>query len=532
MRIDFDNIGERGIITDKPDYELDLGVWSDGRNVRFQNGVAIKMKGHSDAFSATASISISAMFSLALANNANTYWAYASKDKVYATDGASHLDVSHADYSATADINWTGGVFGGIGILNNGVNVPMQWGDDSEGPSLTKTLKPLENWSSTSSTTCRFIRPFKNYLVAGDINENGNRNPRLLHWSHPAPFGTIPSSWDYADTTKDAGRYEFSETNDFLVDCMALNDVNIIYKEHSTWGMQFIGAPSIFRFYQIFSDLGALSRRCSAVFSGSNHAVFGHNDIYIHNGQTLQSIAEKRIKDWVYNQIDQDTYVRSFVVPYYVENEIWFCFPQSGSAYPNLAMVWNYLENTTTIRELDNISHIDLGIIPTTGVTWSGSSETWDTKSGSWDSVSFNPTLKRLLGTKPSSKKIFQLDSTEQEDGSNMTSYVTRLGLNLSRINQLRGQLKNDTDNYKTVYNVFPRIKGTEGGVLNVYIGTQLTPCGTVTWSTAKPFTIGTSTKIDILTSGRLIGIKFQSTTNISWTLNGFGVEVDVMGDQ
>ncbi len=532
MRIDFDNIGERGIITDIPDYDLDNNVWSDGRNVRFQNGIALKMKGHADAFSATASISISAMFSMSLVTDANNFWAYASKSKIYGTDGNTHSDISHATYSATADVNWTGGVFGGIGILNNGENVPFQWGDDSAGPSISKTIKPLENWSSTSSTTCRFIRPFKNYLIAGDIKKNGIRNPRELRWSHPAPFGTVPSSWDFADPTKDAGRYEFAETNDFLIDCMQLNDINIVYKEHSTWGMQFIGAPSIFRLFQIFPDLGALTRRCSAIFSGNNHAVFGHNDIYMHNGQSLQSIAEKRIKDWIYNQIDSTKYVRSFVVPYYVENEIWFCFPQSGSEYPNLAMVWNYRENTTTIRDLDNISHMMQGLIPDANTTWDGDSGTWDSDTTAWDQTSFNPTLTRLVGTKPSSKKLFQFDTTEQEDGSNMTAYITRLGLNLSRVNKFKGKLKNDTDSYKSIYRLFPRVTGTEGGVLNCYVGTQLVPDGTVTWTPAKAFTIGTSTHIDVLVTGRLIGVKFESTTNISWKLLGFGIDFQVMGDQ
>jgi hypothetical protein len=53
----------------------------------------------------------------------------------------------------------------------------------------------------------------------------------------------------------------------------------------------------------------------------------------------------------------------------------------------------------------------------------------------------------------------------------------------------------------------------------------------TISWGTAKTFTIGTSEAIDVHVSGRMHAIKFESDTDIEWNLSGYDVEVRHIGN-
>lgn len=529
----FDNVGAMGIIKDIPAHELPPEAWSNGQNIRVHNGKVEKFKGHLLTYaSSTASNSIvtTPYFAMPVPTGAAYYWLYAGLSTIGATDGDVHTAISTVSYSAQETQLWNGGVIGGIAVLTNGVNVPLQWGDSSAGPSMTKKVKPLEAWSSTSSVTCRFMRPFKNYLVAGDITEGGVRQPRLVWWSHAADTGNVPQSWDYTDPSKDAGRNELAETPDFLIDCLPLHDVNIVYKEHSTWGMQYIGGNFVFRFYRILPDIGMLARNCASTFLGRNHAVMGVNDIYSHDGQQMQSLFTAKMKDWFYNQIDSAAYIRSFTVTNYFKNEVWFCFPQSGSTYPNLALIWNYKDNTTSIRELPETPHIAIGIVdPNVNSSWGSDSGTWLSDTSYWDQQSYNPTLLSLLMVSAAGNKLYHVDSGETFNGVAMTSYVERTGIPLGKVGA-DGRMRADLQTYKHVRAIYPRIEGANGVTVSCYVGTQQIYNGTTTWNGPYTYTIGTTRKIDVRVTGRIIGLKFQSTGTDTWALTGYGIDYEMAG--
>ena len=534
MRIHFDNVGAVGVIKDTPSHELSQAAWSDGANISFGDGKVFKSKGYQQQFeSSTASPSIAVTpYSLLFHQvGGNDFWAYAGLNKIYATDGTTHADLTNAggDYSAVATIPWTGGNLGGIAIMNNGINVPQQWGDTATAASLTKAFKDLENWSST--TTARFVRPFKEFLIAGDITKDSTRNERELRWSHPAEPGTVPDSWDYNDATKDAGKFEMAQSSDALIDSLPLRDINILYKEYSAWGMQFIGAPNIFRIYNVFENIGLLAPRCAANFFG-RHFIFGNDDVIIHDGQNHERPFHRKWVKYLFNQLDPDHYAKSFVVPNYNHNEIWLCFPESGNTWPNKAIVWNYQENHTTVRELPGATHIAFGVGGPGNDTWASDSGTYNVDNTSWDQKIYNPTVRRLLMATPgSTDRIHLLEETEQANGNNLTSYVERQALPLGR-QAGDGSIKFDYTTYKFIRNIYPNIDGTDGGVVNIYLGTQDTLDGKTTWNGPYEYTIGSSYKIDCRVSGRIISIKYESTTNITWSLNSYAVDFELEGER
>ena len=522
-RIPIHNVGSMGIIKDVPAHLLPPEAWSDGQNVRFKNNNVVKFTGHQDVFGTPTVVPYWAM---AAGDAVNAFWLYTSLTKVYGTDGTTHADLTRAaggDYSTTGDQLWSGGILGGIPVISNGVDDPQSW--DAVG--LGQKLVDLPNWPA--STICRVIRPFKNYLIALNVTKSGTSSPHMVKWSHPAAAGAVPSTWDEADATKDAGENELSDAQaGVILDGMGLRDTFIIYKERSTWGMQPIVGNLIFRFFPIFTQQGILAPGCAVEYADGKHFVLSGEDIFIHNGQQMQSVLDKKWRTFLNNTLDQTNYTRSFVVLNPLEHEVWACIPQTGDDYPTLALVWNYIDNQIGVRELPGgISHIALGAIPgSESVVWDSDSEVWDDDASVWDEQTFRGFQARLLQSNKNSTALQQLDSTNQFDGSNITSFIQRDGLAVVGVDR-QGNPKADFEIRKLVKRLWPKLTG---GPVNVRVGTQESLDGTITWQATQAFDPATQKYLDVMANGRLISVRFESNTNVGWGLQGYDLEVEPLG--
>lgn len=524
-RIPIRNVGQYGIIVDSPADTLPLNAWSDGRNVRMKDGVVEKFLGH-DGFAGTTPIQ---PYHLIPTKQASAfYWLYMGLTKVYVYDGSSHYNLTRqtasidVDYTGSADDQWTGGVLGGIPILNNGVDTPQMWNPVDTG----QRLQALSNWPSTY--LCSTMRPFRQFLVAGNINKAGTIFPTMVKWSHPAAAGTVPASWDETDTTKDAGEYELKETDGPIVDMCPLRDANIIYKTDAIWGMQFIGGTNIFRFYPITRGTGIISKNSVLEVSPGQHAVFGMDDIFVHNGQTLQGLLDDRMRRFVFSEMDDTNYRRSFIGHNPNFSEVLFCFPERGTDLCTLAVVWNYKNNALGIRELQNIAHMSFGEVeePNDDDIWDSDEEEWDLDEEVWDAGLFAAMRTRVAMAGTLGNSLDVMDFTNQFSSANMTAYIERKGIGFP----VKADGPPDYTNRKFVTRIWPRLEGTAGGVVNVYVGTHDNVDDDPTYGTAKTFIIGTSEFIDCQVSGRLHALKFESTTDVHWRLHGYDAEVRPAG--
>jgi hypothetical protein len=202
------------------------------------------------------------------------------------------------------------------------------------------------------------------------MTDSGQNRPYRIVWSSPAQPGAVPPSWDTADPAQAANEADLGQTSDHLVDQLILGDVNIIYKEATTWGMAYIGPPFWFRFWEILPDRGLLWRDCVAEFSGG-HVLITQDDIVIHNGQfeSDQSIIDRKLRRWLFRSIDATNYRSTYVLSYPAKNEIWFCFPEAGSTYASLALVWNWKSNAIGIRDLPEAPFTAMGPVGETLAT-------------------------------------------------------------------------------------------------------------------------------------------------------------------
>ena len=508
-------LGSIGIIKDQPSYTLPPNAWSDGKNVRMAEGSVEKFTGHRQAVGTP---SAAPYFVLPIKTATAAYWIYAGTTNVYITDGTTHKTITRASgtYSADANSNpWTGGVMGGKVYLNNGTDIPQQWATiDFATPTL---LTDLPNWPSTSPvTTCKALGSFKQFMIAMNTKLTSTLYPRMVKWSHASAFNTIPSSWDETSAILDAGEYELADTEGDLLNGFQLRDSFMLYKEDSIWGMNYIGTPFIWRFFEVTRSFGALGKHSIAEFEGG-HFVFGTNDCMIVDGQNIRSITTDRIRRHIYNSIDATYYSNSFVVPNHEKSEIWICYPISGSTFPDQCVVWNWKSNTFGIRDLPATPHIGVGVVnPGDALDWTDSGD-WDDDDVAWDERIYNPAKYRLILADKGNTKLQLLDTKGQFDAVNYTSYIERTGLHYD-----------DPQLLKLCTGVSLNMESS--GDVNVYVGSHDSTESSVTWEGPFVFNPDTGHKIDCLVTGRYLALKIESTDKIIWKLHAYEMKITTLG--
>lgn len=526
MMLRIENVGLRGINSDTSPDLLPPEAWTSGQNVRFVNDRVEKIDGHVGVLGTP---SVPPHWLLPWPSLGGYYWIYPSTTTIYrvTNTGTTHTNVTRlsGNYAAGSRPIWSGGILGGIPILNNngGADPPQQW------DSTANRFKDLDNWPA--STYCRILRVYREFLVALDVTTSGIRDPYRVKWSHPADPNTVPVSWDENDDTKNAGSVSLASTSGGVLDCLPLGDTNIIYKEDAIWGMQFIGGSFIFRFYEILLSQGILAPRCVKEFF-RRHFVVGSNDIVLFDGQRAESIISGRLRRWFFNRsLSGANKLYTFVLPNFPRREMWVCFVEEGSTYVNKALVWNWEDNVWGIRDLPDVTHIGYGSAITEGsLSFDGSvGTTFNNDLGAYGQSDLNPTEFKLLFASALNNKFYQGDLTYNFDGAGYTTYVERLGLTVAG-QDAGGNPRSDSTTIKLLRGVYPRITADPGVTVDVYVGAQSRLDEPMAWQGPYTFNPQTDTKVNCLVNGKYLGIRFASASSGAWALSGYTLDIEPVG--
>lgn len=507
-----DNLGSVGVIRDVAPHELGSPAWSRSSNIRYRNGYAEKFLGHAGIFGTP---TVTPIYLQPLSTATGRFWVYASTAKLYSVTGTTHTNITRqtatvdVDYNATSG-SWSGGVLGGIAIINNPNDAPQFWNGTGKAADLT-------NWPA--NTRCKVIRPFKNFLIAAGITKAGTAYPHMVKWSNPAVPGSVPNSWDETNPANDAGEFDLADDQTRIVDALGLGDQFIVYKEGAFYAMQYIGAGAIFRQQKLVSgQIGALSLNCAVEFPGG-HAVIGQGDIVYHAGGNPQSIVDQRMRSWFFNNLDAQNYTASFTTHNFLRSEVWFCFPQVGATTCNTALIWNYKDNTLSIRDLPNVSYATTGVTDyVVSNSWDSAIGAWDDQSTKWNQSEFTQAAQRLIMASASNNKIYQADYTESFDGTSFTAYIEREGLDFG-----------DPMSIKTMTQVRPIIDAKPGQVIQVTTGGAMDLQAGTKWNTPVNFTVGTNQKVDTFATGRYLAIRFTSTNASPWRLKRYDMTIETV---
>ena len=509
------DVASVGLVVDVDPVLLPPAAWSSVKNVRFEDNGAVKFLGHSSL----GTPSVTPYYILPVTKGGTPYWVYCGLDKVYSWDGASaHTNITRQltgaddDYTGTATDYWNGGVFNGVLILNNGVDSPQMW----IGSDLANLTWDGSNTWDAKGYTALSIRPYKNFLVALNWNDGSTQYPYQVYWSARADPLSVPADWDYADPANDAGIAELAATEGHLVTGEQLRDTFVIYKEDAIHTMTEVGGTFIHQFADLSKTTGILAQRCAKEFYG-RHFVLANDDVIVHDGQSLESIASKRIRRELFNAIDPTYYSNAYVVRNLKRNEMWCCFTETGGTLPTRAAVWNWRDNTWAHRDLPSMSHAGFGILPSAvsdSTTWNSDSGAWDADTTLWSSRVYNPAAQALVGA--TADDFFLLDNTAQFDAVNITSYVVREGILLD------GQ-----QTIKMVRAIYPR---ATGGAMQISIGHKFDANDNYVWEGPYTFTPATDSKVDVRSTGRFHAVKFAFPGGSEGALHGYDIEYVQVG--
>jgi len=498
--INVENLGELGIVKDIPSYQLPQNAWSDGNNVRTLDNAIKKVDGYQEIIS---SCPVTAYFVAPLESGSNYFWIAAGLTKVYAHDGSSWSNItrqtagSDVDYSATAAKSWTACVVGGVLILDNGVDDPQEWPLTSGAASASTRLQDLSNWPA--STECEVMRSFKTFLIALDVTKSSVNYSRLVKWSHEAATQATPTSWDESDGTKSTGEYELASSPGRVIDGIPVGDNFLILKDDSCYLMSYVGTPFIFSFDIISSTIGCLAKNCAAEYEAGAFFM-GNSDLYSTDGRTITPLLPNRLRRYLTDNLSGTNYNRCVVVPDYTRKEMLACFPTTSATYCDKAIIWNWDTNTFTLRDLPAISHATYGV-----------------KAIASD---YDSNLLNVVFVDPGNAKIFRDNYGNTKDGTNMTSFVSREGWSMN------GEGINDTHAVKQLRAIYPKMTVSGSDTVNFYVAAVMDVDDTISWGSAITFEPNSQGKVPCRATGRYIGVKIESTTDVDWKLHGLQLDV------
>lgn len=505
------NVGG-GVNKDQSVHELPPNVWTDANNIRFRNNAATPVMGEQQVMGTPQVVPYHVLPVLIAGTH---HWLYAGEKKIYDVTGTTHTNITRqtlgvdVDYSANRN-GWTSTVLGGIPILNNSLDAPQQW-------LLTGKCTALSNWPA--NTTCAVLRAFRSFLVALDVTKTGTRYPYMVKWSNQADPGTVPTTWDEADATADAGEFDLSDGYDYIIDGMVLRDAFMIYKRSSVWRMEQVGGVFVFKNTKVLGTSGALNRNCIQEIDGQ-HFVLTNEDVIVHDGFQGVSVLDEVARRELFEDIDNTYSDRAFVFKNPAYSEMVVCYPQSGSTICDRALVWNWKTKSVSFRDIPDLNHAAAGpvTVSSAGTTWATVTGTWATITRRWANAGTTLDTTRVLMASENTK-LFVADETYTFDGTAIAAYLERRGLNMG-----------DTQRRKLLTAIRPRISGTAGETVLIYIGGASDPYSEPTYQSAITYTIGTTVAAYGFADSRYPAIKFASGTSSNWRLDSYDIEYKIGG--
>ena len=506
-----------GFNLDLPAFQVPVEQWTGGINVHSRDGIPERIQGYTDIFGNPLG---PPMWLFSQLTETTAFWLYGTgpallDQGLFVTDGVGHFDISPAtgvDFGVKKN-PFTGTDFNSIAVINWGDgDDPVFWDGVTGNPTTV-----LPGWPPNTSVEA--MRGFQNYLIGMDVTDSGSRIENLIIWSDAAPPGSLPGEW-IPSPSNQAGFRSLAATPGPVVDGIPLRNQFLLFKHNSTYSLDLIGGTFVFALRKLFLTTGVLSRNCAAEFFG-RVVCFTDGDITLTDGHSVDSLIDRRMRRFIFSQIDSDNFLNSFVANYSARREIWFCFPTSGSEFADLAAVWDYEQDKWTVRELFNTPFGSQGVVNLAGAAtdWDSDPNAWDTDTTDWNESTFNPVNDNLV-LADNVRGFTNVDAgTDLANGQSINALFQRDSLDFGE------PLK-----VKTVRSIWARISGITGDIVRIRVGSQFDTDDPITWSAPVDFEIGVDVKVDTFASGRLLSFQFASTGGAPWIHSGFAVEFGTLG--
>ena len=107
-----------------------------------------------------------------------------------------------------------------------------------------------------------------------------------------------------------------------------------------------------------------------------------------------------------------------------------------------------------------------------------------------------------------------------------MTSYVERTGLSLN------AQGQPDHTGVKRISAIYPKMSINGANSIYVYLGTSMSTEAPYIWKDPVLFNPDTQSKVSVRGTGKFYAVKFESTSDMDWELDGYALDIDNAGNR
>ena len=523
-------LAERGMILDQPDFELGPNAFSGGSNVRFSDGAVRRSSALRTVRTFTAGARAFAGFSQS--GGFDRLFVGMDDGNISEVDSASVLTSrSVAGLVPAADVRqWTYDTLGDVIYMNKVTHVPQYF----LGGAATQFVV-LPGWDSTHRAAA--IAASRDQVFAVNITKGVSTFPNTVKISDYALYGSPPATWDPLAAGV-ANEITLAGARSPLVGCRDLDGVMIVYAERQCWRFTFTGdtsnsAQNLWVNEPLSLDKGLISPNAAAYYERRHYAM-GVDDIWTHDGTSTASIADEKVRRWVFRNLDASKAFRCFSAVDPNTGEIIFAFPSkdpdarfTATVGCNRAAIYRPRGGTWTLIDLPDCTGAGQANF-NPSLTWTTVVPTWVTMGGTWADLDdgFARSLA-VLSALGATKNILAVDEATNgrvpfpaDAATNLSAYVIRTGYDLD-------ELAAGLSLYKIVSTIIPQIAVMDPTAFPRFrLGTSLYPRGPYTWGEWKTFDPVTDHRVDFNKGGRYLGIHLELDEPVDFEWSGFDAEI------
>lgn len=514
-------IGNYGINSDINPWELGPEYITEGRNFRVRNG-SIRPFGSFRHLQDAPPYENEVGFLKFIRVAPSGYWVQASRRHIHviSNNGSSWKSIGSHDYGLAnhEQYEWTGTQLGKHLVLSNPHSNPESW---LEGQELMEPLifRPIpdtdpvefETWEDLGYS-CRAMRTHKSFLIALGINDEVD-SPSGYRISTAADINGLPYTWDTDDRSGIAIRAQLGGSGGAIVDGLSLGDSFIIYSENAIDSISFNPSSEFYWTRREQSSSTGLLNPNSLVEVSGKHYFIGDGDIFINDGTNIQSLLYGRLQQRFNSSVNEFTKTTSYVVRNDVMKEIWFCVPENESVLATTAYIYNWQDNSWSIRDLPHsVAHSDYGtsVFEPGEFFWGSNNTTWAEQEASWSDTRSTADNDILVGIY-SFGGLGDLDPIDGDVDGDIDSVIERVDFPLL-----------DNRGNVTITRCYPMAIGAP---FEIQFGSQQQAEGPVSWQPYQRFTPGVDRKVDFRSTGELLCWRVKSIGSDRFKLSGLEIE-------
>lgn len=527
-----------GVITDVDPFDLPLGAWSMGVNVRFEDGRVNSAPVWRAVGNVLTDTTPRFVYVANKADNSTSVYVGSLSGLVIEWTPSSETAVSPTGYTASSvEAQWTAATLAGVVYINREDRLP--W---ALKPSDT-LFSDVTGWDT--GWRAKIIRAYASALCAFNITKSGVRYPTMVKTSDLVTDpGVEPPSWDATLTTNNATENLLTEMNGEIVEAQPLGNSLILYSNQETWQMTADGSQNVYSYRPLPFSAGAIGTNC-VVEVDNRHYVFGSDDIWMHDGLSKQSIADGLVRKFIFTSLNAKKSNRFFtsydpakrtISFNYVSGDPYVGFNSNGC---NRAAVYHLTSKTWVFDDTPLVFAAGYAKVSLNTITWTSVTATWATIGGSWQDLEDG--FKRTMVYVGESDSVSGLTARVYArdiygTGSNLSSDVDpiasrpglllRDGLDLDELDaELRG--------YKVILGIYPQGRfDPSSQPMSFSFGVTDYANVPPAFSAPQTYDALENYKLDFTDAGRFLSMRMDYPDYKTMSLSGIDVDLDTTGSR